>query len=366
MILIHSNYHPDNIGGIESVVKQLMQIAHNQGEAVEVVCAGDSSQSFAHAFGMIYTRRTIKNLFGAPIISFGNIFFTWRGVKADLIIYQEPFPTLWPAIIFLNYILKKNIIVLHHADPAANSKIKYLYKRFRSFVFRNCISVSTSPELENQVKSPYHAKSVVIPLGIERDYKLNLNISDISELIPIRYCLFVGRLAEYKGIPYLLDAIHLLPSINFIIAGSGPYSDFVEEFLREKQVSNLIFINQFISEAEKLTLIENCQILLFPSVSENEAFGIIQLEAMRQRKPIINTFLDNGVNYVAPNGVCSVSVEKCNSKSLANAIDILWHDECLRLKLGEMGKNRFLDLFTVDHFTCSWTQLINFMLEDDT
>ena len=61
------------------------------------------------------------------------------------------------------------------------------------------------------------------------------------------------------------------------------------------------------------------QIFFFPSINQSEAFGLVQLEAMFFKLPIINTNLNNGVNFLAPKKV-AITCEPKNPNDIAKAI----------------------------------------------
>ena len=69
-------------------------------------------------------------------------------------------------------------------------------------------------------------------------------------------------------------------------------------------------------ENTKHDLISNAAAFLFPSVHPTEAFGITQLEAMACAKPIINCWLSTGVNWVAPDGECAITVYPDDEQAL--------------------------------------------------
>lgn len=361
-ILIHSNYHPNNQGGIEYVVSQLITICQNMGFEVSCFYGGKNSISHTDKNQVHHIqRRILFKIKGACLLSLGNISFFYAALKSKVIIFQEPYPFLWPSLLLLRLFKKRNIIVLVHADPAASPIIKKFYNIARSFIFKKFNLVATSPQLLKKIRFS-EKSSVVIPLGIDA------SINDSKAKFPdsrtkSSYVLYFGRLAEYKGIEHLLEAAQSLPHISFIIAGDGPLASKVHEFIKNNNIKNIQFFNKLISESDKVELIENCTFLVFPSTTENEAFGIVQLEAMRASKAIVNTDLGNGVNFVAPHNICAITCRPKDDKALSEAINYLWSDKELLMKLSENSRERFLTMFTNDRFHESWVHLLQKILE---
>lgn len=354
-VLIHSNYSPANHGGIEFVVSILLR---NFSEKYNLSCffGGDSNYNVNISDNIQYvSRRIIIKVGGASLLSWGSFYFIAIAFKAKLIIFQEPYPTLWPAMFFIRHILRKKVIVLIHANPVSKTWVMKLYDRIRSFVFSGAICVTTSPNLLSKIKKTSFSRSLVIPLCIpDQEVTFAENLS-----LPKTYALYIGRLAQYKGIEYLLESAKLCSDVFFVIAGDGPLSSFVLDYICKNKIQNIQFINRFVTEEEKYELIERSSFVLFPSVSENEAFGLVQLEAMKSKKAIINTWLDSGVNYVAPDQLCALTVSRRNSKELAYAIRSLWSDPDFACKLGENGLDRFKTLFHEKMFINAWNSLLD-------
>jgi len=362
-ILIHSNYNPSTSrGGIEVVVDQLLTIASSAGYSVECF-SGDTADNLVRSGQILIRCRKILFRFrGASLLSMGNSLLIKYARKSKLIIYQEPYPTLWPALLVLRSLYKVPVIVLVHADPTAPTSIRRLYQKLRTFVFSGCTCVATSPEVGAKVFSPEFADCRVIPLCLPevKDSNAPYPVPNLPE----KFALYLGRIVGYKGVEYLLKAAQALPNVNFVIAGSGPLSNFVSSFIAEMNLTNIYFISRFISEGEKEFLISTSQFLIFPSVTENEAFGIVQLEAMRSGRPIINTDLGTGVNFVAPHMHCAITVPKMDSGKLGEAIDKLWRDDELRASLGKNALDRYTECFTIGNFKNSWRDLISKTIED--
>jgi glycosyltransferase involved in cell wall biosynthesis len=362
-ILIHSNYHPNNAGGIESVVSKLIKLMMSLDFDVTCFYGGnknDVDAGFTDKLTLV-SRRILKKFAGAPLLSFGNFFFIKSAKDSNLIIFQEPFPFLWPSIIFIIRVLRIPVIVIVHANPIASPLVMRIYTKLRCVIFNGAVMVTTSPKLRNQIDAVCPMNTRVIPLCISD----SICFDDLGGIqAPSRYCLYFGRLASYKGLEYLLEAAKLSPQINIVIAGDGPLSSLISAKIADYDLSNILFINRFIAEEEKYALIKGADFLLFPSTSENEAFGIVQLEAMRMGKAIINTWLESGVNFVAPHRVNALTVDKCDSIQLSSAMQELWSDRVLSNELGVNSKTRYLELFSEIKFENNWRALLKEVLND--
>jgi len=106
---------------------------------------------------------------------------------------------------------------------------------------------------------------------------------------------FAGRIAEDKGLEYLLEALSLLESenknVDLIIAGNinavGENS-YVKKI--KNQFKNIKFKVNFSGEINPKNMFEfyrKIDLLILPSVNRTEAFGIVQVEAMRYGVPVV-------------------------------------------------------------------------------
>ncbi len=134
----------------------------------------------------------------------------------------------------------------------------------------------------------------------------------------------------------------------YLIGGSGPLTDTYIEYIKENNLEDKVILLGKLNDDEMDTYYEACDIYLFPSVGKTEAFGIVQIEAMRHSKPIINTNLGNGVNYVSIDSETGLTVEPKNAKQLSNAINKLLNNDELRLQYGQNARKRVENLFALE------------------
>jgi rhamnosyl/mannosyltransferase len=86
--------------------------------------------------------------------------------------------------------------------------------------------------------------------------------------------------------------------------------------------------------------------LVLPSVTVDEMFGLVLLEAMASGRPIITTELPSGVREVNAPGVTGLEVPARDPAALARAMAALAEDPARRRTMGEAGRQRVLERFT--------------------
>ncbi len=94
--------------------------------------------------------------------------------------------------------------------------------------------------------------------------------------------LFIGRLDSYKRVDWLLEALAQLPQPwRLDVVGDGPKRAALEAQAQALMgSSDAVCFHGRLDEAAKLRCLAQADLLVLPSDRCNEAFGIVQLEAM--------------------------------------------------------------------------------------
>ena len=106
------------------------------------------------------------------------------------------------------------------------------------------------------------------------------------------YVLFVGRITRQKGVTHLADAIQHLPrDTQIVLCAGAPDTPELADELRAKidvaraHAPNIVWIEKMVTKAEAIQLYSHAAVFCCPSVYE--PFGIINLEAMACRAPVV-------------------------------------------------------------------------------
>jgi glycosyltransferase involved in cell wall biosynthesis len=158
------------------------------------------------------------------------------------------------------------------------------------------------------------------------------------------YCLFVGRLTQIKRPDRLLDAVVEVTSrglpVKFIIAGDGELKEAVNERIsRNKLPITMLGWQRDMSAAF-------CAADFLVLCSDNEAASLVLIEGSQYSLPLISTNVGAVGDVVIDhsNGYLTES----NPKALADAIEKLVRDPQLRKMMGEAGKARATQYFSLD------------------
>jgi O-antigen biosynthesis rhamnosyltransferase len=277
----------------------------------------------------------------------------------DLIHYHFP----WPFADLLNLTLKikKPMIITYHSDIVRQQKLLYLYKPLMKNFLNSADSlVATSPNYLNTstVLQTYKNKSVVIPIGINKsDYPApsSEKLAYWKGRFGERFFLFVGVMRYYKGLHVLLDALKD-SSLPVVIVGSGPIESELKLHAEKLKLTNIHFLGKLPDE-DKISLLQLCLSLVFPSNLRSEAFGISLLEGAMFGKPLISTEIGTGTSYINVADKTGIIVPPDDSRALRKAMDYIWSHPLESAEMGKKSRARFEELFTASKMSDEYGKL---------
>lgn len=259
----------------------------------------------------------------------------------------------------------KNRIMVFHNDFEKQSKLEKLYYYLYDKKVMNTTSqiVVVSNFMKSRLERTSYLKNIqVIYNGIskiveeEKQKKYErLGINNSKFIIGM-----IGNFEIRKGHIYLLEAINKLKNkkdITVIIIGNvydKVYYDICLDYIHRNNMEEIINVKSGIKDAGKFT--ECFDVMVFPSI-EDESFGIVALEAMMFKVPVIS-FNCGGIPEVIQNNITGFVLNIMDSDALAEKIDMLINNEDLRIKLGENGKRVLEEKFTLDKMINNYSNII--------
>lgn len=347
---VYRTYFPDTQGGLEETVRQ--------------ICANTIPYSATHRIFTLSRNPepAILQLPEAKVYRFPLTFeiascgFSITGVLgfkklvawADLVHYHFPWP-YGDLLHFLCYV-RKPTLVSYQSDIIRQQGLLQLYSPLQNLFLSSVTKVvTTSPNYlqSSPVLAKLDKEIEIIPNGL--DEKGYVAVSDekrekVRERFGTDYFLFIGVLRYYKGLHYLLDAARDA-TFTVLIAGSGPLEQELKEQALRLGLQNVKFLGH-VDDDEKIALIHEARAIVFASCERSEAFGITLLEGAMFAKPLITADIGTGTTYINKDGETGLVVAPKDHVSLRAAMEILFSDKDLAMRLGEGARKRFESLFT--------------------
>ena len=112
---------------------------------------------------------------------------------------------------------------------------------------------------------------------------------------------------------------------------------------------------------DKAAFFEQANIFVFPTFYCNEAFPLVNLEAMEYKLPIVTTD-EGGIPDVVKNGENGLIAKKKDAVSLADCMEKLLEDKDLREKMGENGYRKFKSDFTLNVFEARMAEVLEYII----
>jgi glycosyltransferase involved in cell wall biosynthesis len=232
-----------------------------------------------------------------------------------------------------------------------------------------------------EVNSELGARSIAIDLGVPpnkievvrsgvdlKKFGHSTNRAAIRSQIGLKkdqhLVLYIGRLRAVKGIEYGLRAFAAaqsqLSSMHMALAGEGELLGHLKNIVRELNVSDHV---TFLGVRNDLPdLLSAADSVLMPSL--NEGFPRTAIEAMAAGKPIIATNV-GGTSEAIIDGETGILIPAKDIEVMTSTLLRLVNDKDLQLKLGEAGRQRSRNNYSVNNYVTRLDELYRKLLKYD-
>jgi glycosyltransferase involved in cell wall biosynthesis len=346
---IYKDYYPV-LGGIENHIRLLAEAQARAGHAVTVLVTNRGANTVE------------ENLNGVRVIKAGRLatvastplspalLSQLRSLEPGITHLQSPYPIGELAQWLVGR--GRPYIISYQADinRLTQRLIMLAYgPLFLSILSHAAAVLATSPNFA--AASPYLQtvadRVVIAPLGIDTA-RFQPAAARRPSTEPV--LLFVGQLRHYKGVSDLLHAMTLLraparPAL--LIAGNGPMRQAWEALCRSLDLGDQVTFLGNVPDADLPALYQSADVFVLPSTSRAESFGLVLVEAMASGLPCITTEINSGNSYIVQNNVTGLVVPPRSPQALAQAIARLIANPAEGVQMGQAGRKRALQEFTL-------------------
>jgi len=271
---------------------------------------------------------------------------------------------------FFVLIMKTHKIkILFHLHGIGIKQKSNLKKIFYKICFNNEEIICLSRLLSNDIEDVYNGNPFFVPNGIP---KINIKPESKENNKPLDI-IFLSNLFISKGILDFLEAMKILnlKHINFnatIVGAEGNQNNSscisvntIKKLLKE---NNLEYKVHFLGPKygnDKYRILQNADIFCYPT--HNDAFPLVILEAMQFGLPVIST-KEGAISEIINDGETGFIVDKNSPEQIVKKLQILIKNPELKKKMGEAGRKKFIENYTIEKFENNLINILDNVLYD--
>lgn len=364
-------YPPRIVGGIARVVEGLSKALTKQGIEVHVVTNEMPGSPMEQDDQGVFVHRVP---IGSPAPNFHtwvllmNHFFAKRaGLLAKEygpfdIVHAHDWLVLPASVETKNFFGCKLVSTLHSLEykraGGVNSPEGRMIESFEWWLtYESSIVIVCSNSMKGDTKWKYNVpedKIWVIPIGLDpsKFKNANPNKNEVRARYGIggsdKVILFVGRLTHQKGCEFLIRA---MPSVakyhgaRLVVVGDGYMRGELEYIANTTGEGWRIKFTGFLSDSEVVDLMKSSDAMAIPSVYE--PFGVVALEGMAARVPIVASDVD-GLAEIIKHEYTGILVYPKDSSSISWGISRILSDPANTSRIVENASKELTKQYTWD------------------
>ncbi len=282
--------------------------------------------------------------------------------RAQVLYYPPAGPDLVPVLRDVAILLCTRWVfrfTVFHFHAAGLSEIEPRLPRplrllFRAAYRRPDLAIQTSALNPPDGRAVGARRVAIVPSGLPDHPLAQRRRLEPSGRTPV--LLYVGVLRESKGLLVLVDACRRLLGRGYDfrlhLVGSFASDEFearLKAALREAALTDRVVFLGALSGEAKAKAFDSSDIFCYPTYFEAESFGLVLLEAMQFSLPIVATRW-RGIPSVVAENETAILAPAADAVEFEAGLATLLEDPQLRLRMGRLGRARYLDRFTEERF----------------
>jgi alpha-maltose-1-phosphate synthase len=350
----------DTEGGMVHYVSQLSNALALNNDVYVITPIGADTKLYNGSVKIIqlHTGNIIKNFIKNTLMvtRLSQFYKTIKNVHPDIIHLQLCNPWI---CLFLPFLKDYKIITtIHDVEPHIGSRqIDQKIATDIHIKFSDCVIVHGNKAKSFLEKKTSTKKICVVPHG---DYSFFTKITKDDYQEDDGTVLFFGRIVEYKGLKYLIQAApkiaESIKNIKIIIAGSGSLDEY-------KDMINSPYFeihNDFIKDDDVGKYFQRASVVVLPYIECTQT-GVIPI-AYAFKKPVVVTNVGS-IPEVVDDGITGFVVPPKDPNSLAEAIIKILSNKNLRKQMGDNAYKKMKDELSWDAIADKTTMIYSEILE---
>ncbi|MEK7127287.1 MAG: glycosyltransferase family 4 protein [Patescibacteria group bacterium] len=386
IIFLHDNYNPENLGGASRVVNNLARGILDVGHEVSIITSTtnrfDEGEILIDGIRIYKIYSNYRPIFRSYFslynpLTVGKIKLLINKIKPDIVhahnIHQhlsyhslkiakdsgaKVFLTAHDAMLFhygkfVEFIGKSS----YKIDPWEQmAKYKLEYNPVRNLIIRQQLkNVSKIFAVSNALKKALNQNGITNVATLYNGIDIKLWVNKNNNKNKNNSVMFVGKLSGAKGGPQIIAAMKIvkqkIPDAKLLVVGQKP----VDPAILQLEKDGLIEFSGYLSGQAMVKAYYSSSLVVFPSVCL-DTFGMVVLEAMACKKPVVGTCFGGAPEIIA-DGKTGWVVNPLDIPLLAEKIINLLVNEKQAKTFGEQGFKRVGQLFSLQSQvakTLSW------------
>lgn len=280
-----------------------------------------------------------------------------------------------PVIIEVNGLLTEEFVMETQMSSILNS----LLVKTVSYMESKTLSVSdkvisVTPNIKKTLQKKYGVpedKGIVIENGANTDLFKPINMEEAKKKLKLnedyRYIIFVGNLAPWQGVEYLVKAAPLIlkevPDIKFLIVGDGAMKNELMESVHDLKLQDSFHFTGMIPYEDVPLYVNSGELCVAYKKPIGSGYSALKFyEYMACGKPIVASRV-TGFELLEQQNA-GVLVEPQNFEKLAEAVIAILKNEELRKKMGENGRKFLIENNSWDAVTKRIENILDNALTD--
>lgn len=234
------------------------------------------------------------------------------------------------------------VFTTHASDVSVLRKFPFS-KKLVAWVCRHAyaytaVSERTATKLESFFDKKdwtdiYRDKLTIIPMGVSLTAPIikNTDIKRVKKIYKLpdhkKIILFLGRLAEKKGVNYLIEAFsnlsdEIAKDLQLVIAGDGQLKDYLVKQTEKLKLDNVTFTG-YVYGKNKDALIDVANYTCFPSIidssGDSEGFPVVIMESLAAGKIVLASNVSGG-ETILKSGQSGFIFDQKSAKNLKQSL----------------------------------------------